>query len=75
MRASSMPWVYLVNRKFLSRCGGMLCASPALAAYRASMARTPRVEYGFFREDSNRKAAWAWFPRGPLRLPGPREPV
>jgi hypothetical protein len=61
MRASSMPWVYLVNRKFLSRCGGMLCASPALAAYRASMARTPRVEYGFFREDSNRKAA-----RGPV---------
>jgi hypothetical protein len=46
-----------VNRKCLSRCGGMLCASPALAAYRASMARTPRVEYGFFHEDSNRKAA------------------
>ena len=35
----------------------MLCASPALAAYRASMARTPRVEYGFFHKDSNRKAA------------------
>ena len=56
--ASSMPWVFSqVNRKCLSRCGGMLCASPALAAYRASMARTPRVEYGFFHEDSNRKAA------------------
>lgn len=42
------------NRKCRSRCGGMLCGNPAAVAYRASSVRTPRMEYGFFHEDSNR---------------------
>ena len=46
-----------VNRKWRKRWGGMLWSRPAFPAQRVSIARTPRVEYGFFHDDSNTNTA------------------